>query len=136
MASWILGIVEVVFDSCGICPVAHEGSRLEGALVAVQAAETWQARQDHLSEAVDLLSERHHQAGFELPAPAVHPFFDRPFTTTNVEIPAFFVDRIPDDGIQSLPVIRSIEQWNDNVDVLTHPARRLAAGAVYDIAQD
>lgn len=110
------------------------GPALAAALVAVQASTGWTMRQRRLEEAIEILVERHRATGFDLPAPVVHPFFDRPFLTVGEQIPLFFMDRVADEGVRALPPIGSIEQWCDNVDLLTRPARRAEALPLYQTA--
>ena len=107
------------------------GPELEDALASVLAANDWQTRQQHLQTSIENVAQRHGAAGFELPTPVVHQFYDRPALTTNREIPAIFRDRIVDETVRSLPPIGSIEQWSDNADLLSTPARRASATALY-----
>ena len=87
-----------------------------------------------LEEAIEALVEPHRKAGFDLPTPVVHPFHDRPFITSSEEIPGFFMDHIADQSTRALPSIGSIEQWCDNVDLLSQPSRRATAVALYQTA--
>jgi hypothetical protein len=59
------------------------------------------------------------------------PFFDRPFVGVRDEVPALLLESISDPGIRRLPPgVGAVEQWVDNVDVLTRaPLRRAAASA-------
>ena len=107
------------------------GRAIEDTLAAVQAAARWAERQQLLSKALEVLADRHRAAGFELPEPTVGPFFDRPFLMPNSEIVAALTDAITDPRVRDLPPIGSIEQWCDNVDVLSHPNRRVRATALY-----
>lgn len=107
------------------------GQEVQETLGAVQAADRWPERQQLLSIAVEALADRHRVAGFELPEPTIVPFFDRPFTMPNGEIVAALADGITDPSVRDLPPIGSIEQWCDNVDVLSHPNRRVRATVLY-----
>ncbi|HVM09833.1 MAG TPA: hypothetical protein VM345_15300 [Acidimicrobiales bacterium] len=49
----------------------------------------------------------------------------------NGQIFVALVDGITEPSIRDLPPIGSIEQWCDNVDVLSHPERRVRATALY-----
>ena len=107
------------------------GDDLHDGLAAVQAAATWPERQQLLCAAIHDLAARHRAAGFELPEPAVVPFFDRPFMMPSGAIFAGLIDGITDPTIRDLPPIGSIEQWCDNVDILSHPERRALAVGLY-----
>jgi hypothetical protein len=107
------------------------GEALAETLVAAQSAAHWGERQRKLSDAIDLLAERHRCAGFDLPEPAVVPFFDRPFLVPNGEISDVLLRDITDSSVRDLPPIGSIEQWCDNVDLLSRPERRARAVALY-----
>ena len=107
------------------------GDELDQTLIAAHAATQWPERQRMLCEAIDLVVERHRAAGFDLPTPAVVPFFDRPFVVPDGGIGASLLRGITDEGIRGLPPIGSIEQWCDNVDLLSHPERRLRAVGLY-----
>ncbi|MGI8794222.1 MAG: hypothetical protein ACR2H3_13785, partial [Acidimicrobiales bacterium] len=67
----------------------------------------------------------------DLPTPTVMPFFERPVVTTNDAVAPSLLARIDDDGVRSLPLIGAIEQWSDNVDLLSSPARRAQAVHFY-----
>jgi hypothetical protein len=107
------------------------GRELGAALTAVLAASTWPERQRLLADVVDALAERHRAAGFDLAAPAVVPFFDRPFVVPDGEIAASLLRGITDARIRALPLLGSIEQWCDDVGLLTAPERRARAVALY-----
>lgn len=98
------------------------GGRVLGeALTAALAATGWRDRQRSLVQAVELLAERHCAAGLDVPSPVIVPFFDRPFAMPNGDIHESLVERISDRGIRDLPPLGSIEQWCDNVEVLSSP---------------
>lgn len=107
------------------------GAQLGEALTAAQAAAHWPDRQRMLSEAIESLAERQRSVGFDLPTPALVPFFDRPFVMPNGEICASLLGGISDRNIRDLPLFGSIEQWCDNVDLLSYPQRRVRAAALY-----
>jgi hypothetical protein len=107
---------------------------IESALTAAMAAAEWPQRQRFLAQAVEHLAERHRAAGFDLPRPTVVSFFDRPFVMTNSEIHSFLVEGIVDDAVRDLPPIGAVEQWCDNVDILSYPQRRAQATALYSDA--
>lgn len=107
------------------------GRQLGDALTAAQAATDWADRQRVLSAAIEALAQRHRCAGFDVPSPAIVPFFDRPFVMPNDAIYASLLHGITDQTIRDLPPLGSIEQWCDNVDLLSHPRRRVRAVALY-----
>lgn len=115
----------------GTALLALPGGRpLAQALVAVQAATAWPERQRMLVQAIELLVERHRCAGFDMPSPAVVPFFDRPFVMPN-DFRSSLVAGIVDETIGQMPPFGAIEQWCDNVDLLSYPQRRIHAVALY-----
>lgn len=107
-------------------PVAGE---LRGPLAAVLGTEGWRERQGALAEALAVLLRAQREAG--LPAPAGTPtttFFDRPFLAVREEVEALLLDGVTDPVVRRLPAgVGAVEQWMDNVDVLTRPSRRMAA---------
>jgi hypothetical protein len=107
------------------------GTSLAEALVAAQTADAWPERQGLLVEAIEMVAERHRVAGFDVPTPAVVPFFDRPFVATAEEIVASLVNGIRDENIRVLPPLGAIEQWCDNVDLLSNPQLRARAVTLY-----
>lgn len=108
------------------------GPALMEAIGQVTSAEGWQDRQRELERAVGQLADRQRKAGLPTAGPAVVPFFDRPYITTAEDLVAALVNEIDDDQVHRLPRIGSIEQWCDNVDLLSNPARRSAATHVYE----
>ena len=107
------------------------GAEMGEALTAVLAASGWPERQRLLSDVIDALAERHRAAGFRLPAPAVVPFFARPFLVPDHEISASLLRGITDARVDVLPLLGSIEQWCDDVELLTSPERRARAVVLY-----
>lgn len=108
------------------------GEQLGVALSAARAATHWTERQRSLSVAIEALAGRHRAVGFDMPGPVIVPFFDRPFVMPNSEICASLRRDIVDESVRNLPSLGSIEQWCDNVDLLTHPTRRARAVALYE----
>lgn len=107
------------------------GRALAEVLTSVLAAKTWAERQSHLVDAIEALAERHRAAGFDVPSPAVVPFFDRPFVMPSGEVKSGLLRDIADPAIRALPCVGAIEQWCDNVDLLSYPQRRARASAIY-----
>jgi hypothetical protein len=107
-------------------------------LGAVLRADDWRARERGLEQALAVLAGRQRSAGLPVPpGPPCTPFFDRPFLGVRPEMAAVLVESLTDPAVRELPVgVGAIEQWVDNVHVLTRPARRtavtrtLAAGSV------
>ena len=96
-------------------------------LAAVHTSSDWRRRQHSLAAAIGDLAERHRDAGVVLPSEVVIAFFDRPFLTVADEVPVALQAQIGDARIRDSLLIGSIEQWCDNVDVLTDPTRRVSA---------
>jgi Domain of unknown function (DUF4037) len=107
-------------------PIAGE---LGAPLAAVLRAATWQRRQDALAEVLTPLLDAQRNAGLAAPeGRACSPFFDRPFLGVRPEIAAVLVESIADPLVRQLPLgVGAVEQWVDNVAVLAHPERRMAA---------
>lgn len=62
----------------------------------------------------------------------VIPFFDRPYRTLDGAVPQALLDSITDPEVRRLaPMVGSIEQWVDSVDVLSSPGRRAALRVAY-----
>jgi len=108
------------------------GPELIGSLLAVTGATDWRAREAALCEAIAIVGAEHLEAGFELDAPFVEPFFDRPYLIPGPKTVESIRFGIVDPELRSLPPgIGSVEQWCDNVDVLSHPARRREVERIY-----
>jgi hypothetical protein len=98
------------------------------ALQSALAAENWQDRQTALCDALDGLHHLQRARGLPTGREATEPFFDRPYFCVADNVPALLIDSITDQRIRGLPAgIGSIEQWVDNVAVLTSPQLRHAA---------
>lgn len=97
------------------------------ALAAVLAAPEWQSRQRAVQDALVLLERAQGAAGLPVPAAGVaEPFFDRPFLAVRGEVAELLLGGITDPQVRRLPVgVGSVEQWADNVKVLTNPSRRV-----------
>jgi hypothetical protein len=96
-----------------------------GPLQAAVTAVAWHAREAGLVEALRVLARV--QAGSGLPTvdDPVEPFWDRPFHGVREAVVAVLEESIVDPAVRALPRgVGSVEQWSDNVDVLTHPGRR------------
>jgi Domain of unknown function (DUF4037) len=107
-------------------PVAAD---LGGPLAAVLAAGRWQERAAAVEESLSVLFRAQHDAGLPVPRgrPSA-PFFDRPFPGVRDEMSRLLLQNVTDPLVRQLPPgVGAVEQWVDNVDVLTHPGRRMAA---------
>jgi hypothetical protein len=97
-------------------------------LSLAMSAQTWQERQEHIRRAVNTLYTVQRAAGLPSVDDALEPFHDRPFVTVSARTSEVIRAAIRDPAVRALPPgIGSIEQWVDNVAVLTSPHRRLAA---------
>lgn len=109
-----------------------DGPHLINARQAATAADHWELREDALCEAMARLGRASRAAGFALPNLLVEPFFDRPYRQPNPAITESIRLGITDAEVRRLPAgIGFIEQWSDNVDVLSHADRRRHVEAIY-----
>ncbi|MEW1953479.1 DUF4037 domain-containing protein [Terrabacter sp. NPDC080008] len=96
---------------------------LESALGAAD----WQGREDGLVSALRQLSAVQADAGLPAVDDPVGPFWDRPFRGVRDSAVTVLAERITDPVVRALPRgVGAVEQWSDNVDVLTRPALRRA----------
>jgi hypothetical protein len=109
-------------------PVAAD---LAGPLAAAVEAPGWRGRESGLADACEILLDAQRARGLPAPAPAVIPFWDRPYRTVDDAVSAGLLSAITDPEVASLPAVGSVEQWVSSVDVLSSPARRAALRAVY-----
>ncbi len=101
-------------------------------LADATAAEDWRRREDALCAAIEVLGGRQRQLGLPIASPVVEAFYDRPFRITNPQTQHRLMQAVGDPEIRVLPVgVGSIEQWCDNVDLLSRPERRPAVQALY-----
>jgi hypothetical protein len=109
-------------------PVARE---LTAPLVSLLAADDWRPRQEGLDEALAVLLRAQQDAGLPVPpGPPTVPFHDRPFLGVRDEVPELLLEGIADPAVRRFPAgVGAVEQWVDNVDVLTRPPLRRAAAA-------
>lgn len=67
------------------------------------------------------------EKGFPTPDRATGQYFDRPYQTVLEDVPQFLMA-----GVTGLPTLAgSIEQWVDNLELLSRPRRRQALQATY-----
>jgi hypothetical protein len=113
----------------GTLPVA---AALAAPLAEAAMAAGWQAREDGLAGACEVLLDAQRTRGLPAPASAVTPFFERPYRTVSDEISRALLADVTDPMITGLPAgVGSIEQWADNVAVLTSTSHRRALRALY-----
>jgi hypothetical protein len=106
-------------------------------LASALDAPDWQAREDGLVEALDILLMHQHTLGLSPPTAATEPFWDRPFRTTAAQVITRLLADITDPRVQDLPPgVGAVEQWVDSVAVLAPPHRRLAVAAAALSASD
>ncbi|MET1004286.1 MAG: DUF4037 domain-containing protein [Propionibacteriaceae bacterium] len=97
------------------------------ALAAAQRALTWPERQAAFVEALVTLHEVQRAAGLPTGPDVVESFFDRPFASVKASVSELLLTEVQDPLLRGLPAgVGSVEQWVDNVDVLSFPARRVA----------
>jgi hypothetical protein len=110
-------------------PVA---ARLGPLLDAAAAAPGWRDREDALATACEALLDIQREQGQPAPKAAVIPFFDRDYRTVDQAVPQVLLAEITDPDVARLPpLVGSVEQWADSVDVLSSPGRRAALRAAY-----
>lgn len=87
----------------------------------------WESRLTSYTTALEQLLVLQREAGLPSPTSATEPFRDRPYVAVYDQLVPRLLTSIADEQVRVLPVgIGSIEQCCDNVDVLTHAARRRA----------
>lgn len=102
------------------------------ALAAAQAALTWQERQAALVEALVTLHEVQRHAGLPTGTEVAEPFIERPFARVHASVSQLLLAEVNDPLLRRLPPgVGSVEQWVDNVDVLTVPQRRVAVAQAW-----
>jgi hypothetical protein len=103
----------------------HTYAALAPGLDRALIANDWRHREDALVESIEIVHARQAVIGLPAPGPAIEPFFDRPYRTASSMIAEAVHASIAAHEVRALPVgIGSIEQWVDNVAVLSVPERR------------
>jgi hypothetical protein len=109
-----------------------DASAAAPALAAAQAAVTWQERQGAMVEALVILHGVQQAAGLPTGPEVVESFFDRPFAAVSASVSQLLLDEVSDPLLRKLPAgVGSVEQWVDNVDVLSFPERRVAVAQAW-----
>lgn len=116
--------------------VAFARTPISGAVAPLVAralgARTWRSREAALAAAVSALAAAQAERGLPVAEPAVVPFHDRPAQVVNPGLVAAVSSGIADPLLRRLPPgLGSLEQWVDNVDVLSDAARRAAVASAY-----
>ncbi len=107
------------------------GTGLGSRLADAAAASHWRHRQAALGAGIEFLAERQAELGLPCPTPIIEPFFDRDYMTVNMTVSVALVEQAEDATLKNLPLMGSIEQWSDNVDLLSNPERRAKATSMY-----
>jgi hypothetical protein len=92
--------------------------RVQGALEVAAGAGDWREREAAVVAAAEVLGEAQRARGLPTPDVVVTGFWDRPYRTV-------------DEGVRRLPMVGSVEQWADSVDVLSSQGRRAALREIY-----
>jgi hypothetical protein len=101
-------------------------------LGSAAAAPGWREREDALAVGCEILLGLQRERGHPTPGNAVVPFFDRPYRTVDRAVPERLLAAVTDPDVARLPpMVGSVEQWTDSVDVLSSPGRRAALRAAY-----
>jgi hypothetical protein len=115
-----------VFQTLSVAPA------LSGFLGTAVAGPGWREREDALASAAEVLLGVQRERGLPAPERAVIPFFDRPYRTVDEVVQQGLLAGITDPEVVRLPpMIGSVEQWADSVDVLSSPSRRRDLRAAY-----
>jgi hypothetical protein len=84
-------------------------------------------RQEAVSQALAVLHQAQHIAGLPTTeGTPTEPFFDRPFLGIRAPVPDLLLRSVTDPLVRALPPgVGSVEQWVDNVRVLTSAPHRV-----------
>ncbi|HEX2851552.1 MAG TPA: DUF4037 domain-containing protein [Acidimicrobiales bacterium] len=100
---------------------------------AVLVADDPVAREGALCDGAGVLARR--QRSLALPAPdeVIVPFHDRPIRTVSADLADGLLDSVTDPVLRALPRgMGTVEQWVDNVDLLSWPSRRATLRSAYE----
>ncbi|MCP3990090.1 MAG: DUF4037 domain-containing protein [Actinomycetia bacterium] len=101
-------------------------------LSAALGARHWPEREAGLCAAIEALADRQRAVGLPTADAVITTFFDRPYRAVDRETQVLLANGVDNETLRRLPPgLGSIEQWCDNVDLLSDPARRDATRAVY-----
>ena len=99
-------------------------------LEAAMAGAHFEAREDGLVAALEVLAGRHNRLGVTAPLdPAARPFHGRPFRVLMADR---FADAcrqaVTDPDLRGLPLVGAVDQFADSTDVLSHAGRSRVLG--------
>lgn len=90
-------------------------------------AERWTQRQEAVAQALAVLLRAQRATGLPtIDGTPTEPFFDRPFLGIRASVPDLLQRSVADPLVRALPPgVGSVEQWVDNVRMLTNAPRRV-----------
>lgn len=96
-------------------------------LTAALTAERWVERQEAVARALGVLHRAQRAAGLPTTeGTPTEPFFNRPFLSVRAAVPDLLLQAVSDPFLRALPPgVGSVEQWVDNVRVLTSAPHRV-----------
>jgi hypothetical protein len=100
-------------------------------LDAAITADDWRQRESALAAAAERLADVQRSRGLPTPAVAVIPFFNRPYRTVTDELAGRLLHDVTDPALRALPLIGSLSQWVDSVDVLADATNRAIVATAY-----
>ena len=101
------------------------GEVVTRALTVAMSADNCMTRQDGLVNAISALHERQREVGLPTAEAATEQFWNRSYRTVPAAAISILTREIGDPAVRRLPIgVGSVEQWIDNADVLSNPARR------------
>lgn len=108
--------------------------RLLPALRGAMLAATWPEREAFLSQAYEVLAEKHNTLGLTAPLPTkVSPFFGRPFQVIHGDVFAKAIKaQIQDEAVRRIPTdMGSVDQFSDSTDLLSDVLMRKTLKKLY-----
>jgi hypothetical protein len=106
---------------------------LTSLLAAALVAQGWRECQQAVAQTLEVLYRRQAETGLATEVgQAAEPFFDRPFLGVRAGVSRVLLGAVEDPQVRALrPGLGSVEQWVDNVRVLTDPAVRVWTARVH-----
>jgi hypothetical protein len=106
---------------------------LAPSLDRVLSADRYEAREQALADAYELVARKHNERGVtDAVEPEVRQFHERPFRVLSADR---FADaclaRVADPTLRGLPLVGSVDQFADSSDVLSDPRRARRLDAIY-----
>jgi hypothetical protein len=105
--------------------------RLAELLAEAVTANPWQAREQAISDAAELLLDAQRARGLPAPERAIGVFYDRPFRTVDDSAVGMLLADVSDERLRSIPLIGGVDQWIDSDQVLSNPHLRASAATAY-----